>query len=187
MHQLNVLTTRRHAHGFSLLEILVALLVLSIGLLGLAGMQMVGLRSTNSASFRGQAVAVATDLAERMRINPRVLNNDLEDINDDGIVDAVDTNDYFNNPTADCSTAVAQCNTGADCSPLQMAVYDFNTLACGANGVSLLPEGAITVRCVDAATGVDLAACPDSSLFRVSVSWKEMDGTPQAIDVTVLP
>jgi len=55
--------------GFSLLEVLIAVLVLSIGLLGLAGLYAVGLRSVDSANLRTQATILAEDMLERMRAN----------------------------------------------------------------------------------------------------------------------
>ncbi len=55
--------------GYSLLEILVALLVLSIGLLGLAGLQTASLQSNQSAAQVSQATTLAQDLLDRMRAN----------------------------------------------------------------------------------------------------------------------
>lgn len=60
---------KRSARGFTLLEVLVALLVLSIGLLGLAGLQTFSLRNNHSAFLRSQAVALAYDAIDRMRSN----------------------------------------------------------------------------------------------------------------------
>lgn len=60
---------QRSQRGFSLLEVLIAVLVLSIGLLGLAGLYAVGLRSVDSANLRTQATVVAQDILERMRAN----------------------------------------------------------------------------------------------------------------------
>jgi type IV pilus assembly protein PilV len=57
-------------HGFTLLEVLIALLVLSIGLLGLAALQTTGLRSNQMASMRTQATQAAYDITDRMRANP---------------------------------------------------------------------------------------------------------------------
>lgn len=56
-------------HGFSLIEVLVALLVLSIGLLGLAMLQVQGMRANSDAYFRTQATILAYDLIDRMRAN----------------------------------------------------------------------------------------------------------------------
>lgn len=55
--------------GFSLLEVLVALLILSVGLLGLAGLQGRGLRDNNQALVRSRAVQCAEDILDRMRAN----------------------------------------------------------------------------------------------------------------------
>lgn len=59
---------RRHA-GFSLLEVLVALVILSIGLLGLAALQAFSIKANQSANYRTQATALAYDLIDRMRAN----------------------------------------------------------------------------------------------------------------------
>lgn len=55
--------------GFSLIEVLVALVVFSIGLLGLARLQMAGLKSATSAATRLEAVNLAYDVLDRMRAN----------------------------------------------------------------------------------------------------------------------
>ena len=55
--------------GISLIEILVALLVLAIGLLGLASLQSNGLRMNQSAYLRTQASILAYDIVDRMRAN----------------------------------------------------------------------------------------------------------------------
>ena len=57
------------ANGFTLLEVLVALVVLSIGLLGLAGLQVASLRYNHSAYLRSQATLLAYDILDRMRAN----------------------------------------------------------------------------------------------------------------------
>lgn len=62
--------------GFTLLEVLVAIVVLSIGLLGLAGLMATSLRNNQSAYHRSQAVLLAYDISERMRANrPAALTN----------------------------------------------------------------------------------------------------------------
>ncbi len=55
--------------GFTLIESLVALLVLSIGLLGVAAMQLASLQANNGAFQRTQATFLAQDIADRMRAN----------------------------------------------------------------------------------------------------------------------
>jgi type IV pilus assembly protein PilV len=56
--------------GFSLIEMMVALLVLSVGMLGVASLFATSLNSGSSAIARMQAVSLANDLADRIRANP---------------------------------------------------------------------------------------------------------------------
>ena len=67
--QLNHLSKRKRSHGFTLLEVLVAMVVLSIGLLGLSGLQTSSLRNNHSAFLRSQATLVSNDIIDRMRAN----------------------------------------------------------------------------------------------------------------------
>jgi len=55
--------------GFTLLEVLIAVLVLSVGLLGLAGLQASSLRNNHSADLRSQATILGYGIADRMRAN----------------------------------------------------------------------------------------------------------------------
>jgi type IV pilus assembly protein PilV len=59
----------RPARGFTLVEALIALLVLSIGLLGIAALYVETLRVGRSALLHTQAVSIAADLANRIRAN----------------------------------------------------------------------------------------------------------------------
>lgn len=61
--------------GFTLLEVLVATLILSIGLLGLAGLQFSALRSNTQSYERSQAVALAYEIVDRMRANHVAAND----------------------------------------------------------------------------------------------------------------
>lgn len=56
--------------GFSLLEVLISVLVLSVGLLGLAALQTTSLKNNHSAHYRTSATVLAYDIIDRMRINP---------------------------------------------------------------------------------------------------------------------
>ncbi|MEO8019279.1 MAG: type IV pilus modification protein PilV [Pseudomonadota bacterium] len=58
--------------GATLIEVLVALLVLSIGLLGVAALQVSALQTNQSAHVRSQASVLAYDIADRMRANRAV-------------------------------------------------------------------------------------------------------------------
>jgi type IV pilus assembly protein PilV len=61
---------RQAAAGFTLVEVLVALLVLSIGLLGLAALQLTSLSLNTDSYLRTQATFFAYDIVDKMRLNP---------------------------------------------------------------------------------------------------------------------
>ena len=57
------------ADGFTMVEAMVALVVLAVGMLGIAGLYVTTLRSGGGAIYRMQAVNLASDLADRIRAN----------------------------------------------------------------------------------------------------------------------
>ena len=66
--------------GFTLIEVMVAVLVLAIGLLGLAGLQATAVRSNDSALMRSQATILAYDMSDRMRANRQAALGALYDL-----------------------------------------------------------------------------------------------------------
>ena len=62
-------TPRRYQSGLSLIEVLITVVLVSIGLLGLAGLQLTSVQNSNSSSERFIATTLAQDILERMRAN----------------------------------------------------------------------------------------------------------------------
>lgn len=60
---------RKGASGFTMIEVLIALIVLSLGLLGLASLQVATTKFNHSAYLRSQATRLAYSMADRMRAN----------------------------------------------------------------------------------------------------------------------
>jgi type IV pilus assembly protein PilV len=56
--------------GFSMIELLVAVLVMGIGVLGVAALQLVSLQNNRAALVRAEAVTLAYDMMDRIRANP---------------------------------------------------------------------------------------------------------------------
>lgn len=88
--------------GFTLIEVLIAVLVLGIGALGLAGMQATSLRSNHQAYLRSQATLLAHEMIDRMRANRA------------GVA-AYDSN---------TPERIGSCNSDSGCLPEQMAKND---------------------------------------------------------------
>ena len=59
----------RNTNGFTLLEVLIALLIFSLGLLGMAGLLVVSVQTNHSAFLRSQATFLSQSIADRMRAN----------------------------------------------------------------------------------------------------------------------
>ena len=59
----------RDQSGFSLVEVLITVVLVSIGLLGLAGLQLTSVQNSNSSGERFIATTLAQDILERMRAN----------------------------------------------------------------------------------------------------------------------
>lgn len=63
------ITSLRNQAGTTLIEILITVVLVSIGLLGLAGLQLTTVQNSNSSTERFEATVLARDIVERMRAN----------------------------------------------------------------------------------------------------------------------
>lgn len=95
----------RRQRGISLIESLVAIVVMALGILGILGVQMRTLADTSTSVRRAQAIRLIEDLGERMKTNPSALAN---------------INTYVSNFAA--SPSVGSCASG--CDQAQLAAYD---------------------------------------------------------------
>jgi type IV pilus assembly protein PilV len=94
--------------GFTLIEVMVAVFVLAVGILGMAGMQAVSVRESQNSIFRSQADILAGDMADRLRANRADAADDLStNYETDG------TNDG-----GDC------LGTTANCDAVELAAHD---------------------------------------------------------------
>ncbi len=101
------------ASGFSLIELLIAVLVMAVGILGVAGLQVVSLQQNRSALFRAEAIQLGNGLLDRIRANPFATYAPVE-------IDAIPL-----------STA-RDCITNG-CSTDQMAEFDIASWKCSLN------------------------------------------------------
>lgn len=111
----------RHGRGFSLIEVLIALIILSVGMLGIAGLYVQSMQAGRTSMFRHNAVTLAGDIADRIRANPSA-------------------------GTAYTATAGADkscVNDVVDCLPADMAAHDIYLWQQQAD--DSLPNGRVTV------------------------------------------
>ena len=119
-----LITNRKHAprsqRGFSLVEVLIALVILSVGMLGIAGLYVHSMRAGRTSMLRHNAVTLAGDIADRIRANPRAA--------------VAYTGVGANN---NCVAANIDCNEG------QMAAHDI--LSWDQQAAETMPNGDVVV------------------------------------------
>ena len=106
--------------GFSLVEVLIALIIMSVGMLGIAGLYVQSMQAGRTSMFRHHAVTLAGDVADRIRANP----------------------------TAGAVYALAGADNGclgggANCTDAEMAAHDI--FLWDAQADATLPDGTVTV------------------------------------------
>lgn len=173
-------------HGFTLLEVLVAVVVFSVGLLGLAGLQVMNLKLSHDSLLRSTATILAKDMADRMRAN-------LSQVELGG------TSPYNNpngnaTPNPNCISKDSSGNTiDSSCSPSQMALYDFYEWSNQLSGSaatswhpqvkSQLPSGQGIV-CIDSTPDDgapppgdplcdNISPTPGRNIFTIKIWWDE--------------
>ena len=169
MHRLTHFTpaAARRQHGISLIESLVAIVVMALGILGILGVQMRTLTDTSTTVRRAQAIHLIEDLSERIKVNPNAL------LNMGSYVMAWGTN----------PTGATDCKTVA-CTTAQVIQYDLqewkklvnNTLAPQAN------TAAAAAPLTDATIFIpaDETVASNRRQLGVMIRWRENERTTTA-------
>jgi type IV pilus assembly protein PilV len=162
---MSAVSRRAGCAGFSLVEVMVALVVISVGLLGIAKMQALALSSTSTARERSLAAIEAASLASTMRADRGYWANVAADPN--VAVTTTPTSSSFT-ATGD-STLVAptsgQCQSVTACTtPAVLAAEDLTEWAAALS--TAIPNGSATVNCT-----VGTATAPTSC--KITLTWTE--------------
>ncbi len=156
----------KNTRGFTLLETLIALVVLSVGMLGIASLHVEGLRNGRTATLRTKAMTLASDMAEKMRANRQGAQNG------NYVSTAADLG--ANN---DCADDLVGAATVA-CTPAAMAAHDIWLWKRKLNNPQTGLPGEPTA--VIAGDG----AVPPT--FTITVSWTE-NGIDDAVSLVIQP
>jgi len=144
----------RRQSGFGLFEILITIIIVAIGLLGLAAMQATGLKNNESGYRASQATVLAYDIADRMRANMGGINSYL--------TSAMTLDE------AEAAGEVGGCKTTAGCSPAELAQTDLVEWAAALDTDLPNPTGLIALN---------------GTTYTVTVSWDDdMDGVENDAD-----
>ena len=147
MHSTRINTQR----GVSIVEALVALVVLSVGLLGIAGMFLESVRSNRTALTRTTAIQLVNDMADRIRSNRG-------------------GRDSYNLAEADTPTAKKDCSTN-ECTPDELAKFDLTQWYTAVRGT--LPPGADGTMPKTSIVFTAGASTFDPGSYVITAQWKE--------------
>jgi type IV pilus assembly protein PilV len=142
-----------HQRGFSLIEAMVALLIIAVGLLGIAGMQGLAINSNATSRVRSVAALEAASMVAMMRANNAYWGANAASASvSSGVLGGNATLVSLGTSTSSCMNAV--------CAPAAMAASDLQRWAAGL--AAQLPQGSGAVVC----TGAPLVCT-------VTVNWLE--------------
>ncbi|MBV1907634.1 MAG: type IV pilus modification protein PilV [Pseudomonadales bacterium] len=155
--------------GFSMIELLVAVLIMGVGVLGITGLQVVSLQNNGSALLRGQAVQLSYEILDRIRANPLVA------------VGAVPGVAYGGIALTDVPAAPTNCQA-VNCSEAQMVVFDIAVWKCSlgnfnTNGVCTNLRAAGVLPSIANLPGLPQGdgsiAVSVAGVITVTVQWQE--------------
>lgn len=131
-------TSHTRSRGFTLMEVMIAVLVISLGLLGIAAMQANAIASTHSSQMESLVAIEAQSLASAMTANPWWLTGQAPS--------SITVTSTTSGTTVSPSSMASSVNCGtAACTGAQLAAYDLATW--GAQLQTLVPGAQTTVAC----------------------------------------
>ena len=148
--------------GVGLIEVLVSILVLGVGALGVASMQLTGLKYNSGSQGRTQAIFLATDMMDRIRAN-----RDL----------ALEENDYLIadlSVSADIGVPGVDCYT-ASCSPQQLADFDQYYFLRQVEDLVPFGEGQVTIT--NDTNG--------DRVYNITIQWRDVVGRQDREGLTI--
>lgn len=149
-----------------MIEVLVAVLVLGAGVLGFAALQTRAMQSTGDSYLRSQAMAIAQDLAERVRLNRGGLATYVSATTDWPTTTPIANDTDLPGLLSACIATTSNAAT-LNCDAATMATFDMNEIRYRA--ATMLPAGLVNMRqCQTPAGGTT------TPLNCIYVSW---DGT----------
>jgi type IV pilus assembly protein PilV len=161
MHSRSIPAAPFAVRGFSLVEVMVALIIVAVGMLGIAKLQALALSTTASSGVRSLVAIEAASLAATMHTNrdywvsgPPAPVTNITITPTGPLANTININTFPMSSLQNCTTAV--------CSPAQVAAYDVQQWATALGQV--VPAAAAVIACPGAVTPV---ACT------IQITWQE--------------
>lgn len=162
---------QRSEGGFSLIEVLVAALVLAFGVIGAIGMQLTALRTTQQSIFHSSALHLAADMADRMRANL----GRMQTFDRDNPYLQVDFAAGQSVPHSD-----TECYDPRDCDPRQIAQLEIDAWL--RRLAETLPDARVRIcrdiapwHTADASFSWDCKETGPSAPVLIKIGWRDKD------------
>lgn len=141
--------------GFTLIEVLIAMIILAIGLLGLAALQTTNLRNNLAAYNHGQATQLLYDISDRMRANGKTVASSYVTTGTDALSGSINT------ACKPSCTAANVCTISGTCTPTNMATNDL-----------LEWKNAIASANLPMGKGI-IAPTATAGIYTLSITWDD--------------
>ena len=161
---------RQSVQAFTLIEVLISVLILSVGLLGASGLQLRGLNANRNAFFRTEATYLASDIADRIQVNKTTTYSDVALTTTPAVV-------------TDC--------TANNCSPTQMAAYDTAQWLCSINSINATNDSTYTacsnLNIVGILPSGKASMVKNGNEYAITVQWSDNStDTISAVNLVVV-
>jgi type IV pilus assembly protein PilV len=143
----------KDSRGFAMLEVIISLLIIMVGVLGLAGLQMMSINNTEAARYQSLAAMLASNMATQIQSNIAYWGASATALNIT-VVGATITGG---------PASGANCNTSV-CTASQMAYYDMTNWGAAMGGI---PGGQGAIACTLPVARVSPAVC------QITITWNE--------------
>lgn len=156
----------KEQRGFGMLEALISMVVIMIGVLGMAGMQMLAINNTENARYQSIAAMQASSMAAQMLANATFWRTAPATVTVQGLtvsnnINRGNTNNRAKNKIKNMGGNNTYCNTTV-CTATEMAYFDVESW--GVEMASALPSGEGSINCV---TAVSPAVCT------ITMTWQQ--------------
>ncbi len=147
--------------GVTMIEVVVTMFVMTVGLLGLAGLQSTSVKDSLDTAKRSQAAWLVSEVVERIRANPG---------GQDTGYTAVITTEACNKPAKQCADTHAG-EAATDCTANEMAAFDLWDTFCGEAATGVLANSSESLNLTALSVSCDGACSAPQAEFTVSIWW----------------
>ena len=170
-----MLKDRRNNRGFTMIELLVSVVIMSVGVLGMAGLQMLSMQQNRSALLQGEATQLVNDILDRMRANPGTSYDGVTITDDPDVTDSC---------------------IGNTCTEVEMKDFDIAQWLCSINSTDETDSSTFTVCDTFGITGTlplgRGSVVLTGDIYAVTVQWSDSQkvsdsaGTTRSVSINAM-